>query len=573
MKRILILLLVLFAGWQTFAQKKYVQLVVEPATAEVGDDITITIKSNIQGEMDIDLPPGFVQGYNVMSGMNQEMDYQTGAVNTIFYLTQNGSFTQTGTFTVGPAYVKTGLSIYKSNKVQVKIVNTLPSSPAPAADLNQTVNGVLELNKTKVYEGEPLVVEAKVFSKIKPRENRFPYQPYTISGTSEHYPLDATSHSILRREKINGTDFYTFSYDRQVIFPVGTGKFRIEPFRMILNNGFDSYPAVSDPRTFEVIPLPGNVPRDFISGVGSLDVSASLSKTTVREGDVVELTVVISGHGNLQNIDAPKIRPGKHFIVYGDPVVTPVINYTERGAEGNTTIIYNLQAVHDGEAQLGEQTFSYFDPEQERYVQKRFGPYELTVENDPNFNYAGDSLSEETEQLPAALKPAPFRKYYPDATPTSYTHSSLLWIILATAIGGSLVTGYVMKRSRGNEEKRIRRARQQNTVRDTRDAFSQAEQELNSGRTGEGMASIGKALRKLATTLVSGTESYSYGTGELTRIFREKGLSDELSKRFQKLVEQSEAARYGMLEVETDGQAFLREARALARELTQKLKA
>ncbi|MFO0494445.1 MAG: hypothetical protein ACK50Y_02845, partial [Flavobacteriia bacterium] len=65
-----------------------VYLEVEPKEAEVGEAITITVKANIQGDVDIDLPAAYVSSYNTMSGMEQEIDYNSGKVITYFYHSQ-----------------------------------------------------------------------------------------------------------------------------------------------------------------------------------------------------------------------------------------------------------------------------------------------------------------------------------------------------------------------------------------------------------------------------------------------------------------------------------------------------
>jgi len=105
----------------SFGQKPVVLLEVDPKEAKLGEVLTITVKSNVQGEIDIELPSGFVHGYNVMNGMEQEMDYNTGKVISFFYMSQTGAMNKEGTFTFGPAYIKKGSRVYRSNTVTVTI--------------------------------------------------------------------------------------------------------------------------------------------------------------------------------------------------------------------------------------------------------------------------------------------------------------------------------------------------------------------------------------------------------------------------------------------------------------------
>ena len=53
----------------SFGQKPIVILEVEPKEAEVGEMLTITVRANVQGEIDVDLPSGFIHGYEIMNGM------------------------------------------------------------------------------------------------------------------------------------------------------------------------------------------------------------------------------------------------------------------------------------------------------------------------------------------------------------------------------------------------------------------------------------------------------------------------------------------------------------------------
>ena len=103
------------------AQKPIVLLEVEPKEAEVGEMLTITIKSNVQGEVDIDFPSGFVHGYNIMNGMEQEVDYNTGKVVTYYYLSQTGAMPKAGAFKIGLASIKKGNKVYGSNILIITI--------------------------------------------------------------------------------------------------------------------------------------------------------------------------------------------------------------------------------------------------------------------------------------------------------------------------------------------------------------------------------------------------------------------------------------------------------------------
>ena len=100
-----LLIIFLLISCISHAQRPLVQLEVSPKEAEIGQSITITVKANVQGELEVDLPKSFESGNSTMSSMQQEIDYNTGKVVTYFIHSENGSFTRSGSYTVGPAYV------------------------------------------------------------------------------------------------------------------------------------------------------------------------------------------------------------------------------------------------------------------------------------------------------------------------------------------------------------------------------------------------------------------------------------------------------------------------------------
>jgi len=219
----------------SFGQKPIVILEVEPKEAEVGEMLTITVRANVQGEIDVDLPSGFIHGYEIMNGMNQEIDYNTGKVINYFYLSQNGAMPKAGTFKFGPAYVKRGNKVYRSNTVTVTIrkENTAPvtnGNEISAKQLRQPAFGIIEKSKSVIYEGEPLILNAKVYSIFDPSHLE-DYQEYKLDGALDKHDITTSTRITVREEKIKRNTYYAFEHDKKVIFPIGTGKFTIEPFK------------------------------------------------------------------------------------------------------------------------------------------------------------------------------------------------------------------------------------------------------------------------------------------------------------------------------------------------------
>ncbi len=362
--------LFLFFALYGQSQKAVVKLEIEPKTTQVGEEIVVTVKTNVQGEIDIDFPSAFVNGYAVMNGMEQEMDYNSGRVISYYYYSQNGVLKKEGSYTFGPAYVKTGKKIYKSNTVEVTVqkeafINS--SGEISAKQLKQPAFGVIEVSKKKVYEGEPLIINAKVYARFYPTHIE-DYQSYNANGILDKHELSSNSRLVAQQERIKNVELYGITYDRSLVFPTGSGKIQIDPFKLILKRGFEGAPIVSTGTMVEVMPLPKNQPKSFIGMVGKLTMDCKLNKKEIKKGDVFSINMTLEGCGNLHNLEYPKIKLPKGLTLYGDPKHTEKFSFTSNGAEGKIELEYTIQVNKEGSFRIPPIEVSYFDIKSKKYV-------------------------------------------------------------------------------------------------------------------------------------------------------------------------------------------------------------
>lgn len=406
MFRIIIVLFLLKFGF-IWSQKPTVVLEVDPKNAEAGTLLTIMVKSNVQGEIDIEFPSAFVQGYNVMSGMEEEMDYNTGKIKQLFYLTQTGVINKEGTFTLGPAYVKKGNRTFKSNTVVVKIGKNLTQAPEEitAKQLRKPAFGIILKNKDEIYEGEPLILTSKVYAKFNATQFDN-YQSYQISGTVKDYPLSNNGRIIIEEEVFKGVEFLSFEHDKKLFFPKQIGKITIEPFKMYLKQGFDAYPLISNKAVVTVKPLPNPSPKDFYGGVGSYKITQKINAKKLKIGDVFTVILTLEGEGNLHQVNAPKFKHLKGLKVYGDPKVEEEITFGIRGAEGKITYTFNLMVENAGDIELPSFTYSYFDVNAKKYKTLQTDALTLAVEGQATVKGTNASNSKGEEHVFTANKTA-----------------------------------------------------------------------------------------------------------------------------------------------------------------------
>jgi hypothetical protein len=305
-----------------------------------------------------------------MNGMEQETDFNTGKVITYYYYSQDGTIKKDGEYTFGPAFIKSGSKTYKSNTVNVtirkeQVINS--SGIISAKQMKQAAFGIVERSRKQLYEGEPLILNAKIYARFYPTHFE-DYQSYMPDGTLEKQALGNNNKLVAEQEKVKGIEFYSIEYDRSLVFPNRSGKLQIDPFKLILKRGFEGMPIVSTGASVEVLPLPSNAPASFIGMVGKLSMTQKLSQTEVKKGDVVKLHLTLEGTGNLHNILTPNLVLPKGVTLYGDPKVEEDYIFTANGAEGKVNYEYTLQINREGSFELPELKVAYFDPKLEKYI-------------------------------------------------------------------------------------------------------------------------------------------------------------------------------------------------------------
>ena len=117
----------------------------------------------------------------------------------------------------------------------------------------------------------------------------------------------------------------------------------------------------------EVKALPENgKPEDFSGAVGSFDFKVSTNKTAVRQGETIEMDVVISGKGNLELFGLPKPVVPSALEMY-DPIAKKQINVSISGMSGSKSDKYTIIPQYQGKYIIKPLSFSYFDLDSKSY--------------------------------------------------------------------------------------------------------------------------------------------------------------------------------------------------------------
>jgi hypothetical protein len=138
-------------------------------------------------------------------------------------------------------------------------------------------------------------------------------------------------------------------------------------------------PLKSKPVMITVNPLPAGKPADFSGLTGDFKLTAKMDKAMVKSNEAVNLTVTISGEGNLFQVKAPNITFPPDIEAY-DPKVTDNIKLTAGGVSGSKTFEYVLIPRYAGDFEIGPFEFSYFDSKSKTFKTSSQDAFQLVVE-------------------------------------------------------------------------------------------------------------------------------------------------------------------------------------------------
>ena len=381
MKRIVILILLSFQG--ILAQVQF-EAKVSKNTLGLNERLRIDFTMNDDG--DNFTPPSF-EGFRIVGGPSQQVSQSW--INGRSSFNKSYSYfllpTQKGTLIIKQAAVEINGQIYKTNPIKINVTAAVeqPRDPndAPQVSVDDAIHLVAEISKGNPYVNEPITVVYKLFFSYnigitnwrelnKPKYNDFWSQNIDIKQL------------VAEEGRYNGEKFRYVVLRKTVLYPQKSGKLEIEPLSLDIDvqvptnrrNIFGQAQLVEDnkrvsagSKTINVKPLPeSGKPDDFSGAVGRFNFAAKPSKTTLKNGESLDLAVSVSGTGNLKLFTLPKpVVPSSlemYDAVHDEKVQTPL-----SGMNGKISDSYTIIPQFKGKYPIKPMSFTYFDLSTYRY--------------------------------------------------------------------------------------------------------------------------------------------------------------------------------------------------------------
>ncbi len=336
-----------------------------------------------------------------------------------------------GEFTIPSARIFVNGKEYTSNAVKIKVTKNAgtqgsaggsgSNAAAPQGAENDLFLKAFISNSTP-YQGEQVIITYKIYTTI-PISNIDASKMSSFPGFWAKDLLANRDDFPQTREYINGKEYVVAEVKKYALFAQRSGEMTIEPGelkcvaqvktaaqRRSSDPFFDSFfndpffnsryqnvekQLLSNSIKINVQPVPSkNKPDNYGGAVGNFTFSPQIDKTDVKTNEAINLKFTLSGAGNIELIDAPRISFPPDFEVY-DPEISSNVKVNMSGVSGTRTFDFLIIPRNPGTYTIKPYVFSFFDLEKRDYVSIATPEYKINVQRGEgsasNITYSGVS--------------------------------------------------------------------------------------------------------------------------------------------------------------------------------------
>lgn len=366
------------------------------------------------------IAPAF-EGVDLLAGPSSSVSSNTVISNGNMVQTQKYSYTYVlqrnteGEFTIPAAGVEVGGETYHSRPVAIKAISQAAAAEGTAAGTGAVLAPddillIATVSKNRVFKGEPVRVTFKLYSN-KPMANIQADKMPSFNGFWTQQ-LDVDGYRARRREEYNGKIYESWVVAEYLLFPQMAGTLTVDPMSLtaivqiitqkrsqsIIDDFFGS-PDIQEVRKplstnhirIQVNELPSGAPASFGGAVGEFELSHELPPADIAANSAVTYSIRLSGNGNLQQVQAPKLTLPSSFEQYTTKTTETLTNSRE-GVFGYRQFEYPFIARVVGEYDIPPVEFTYFNPRLSRYVTVASPGMNLRVQPDSVSSRSGGTM-------------------------------------------------------------------------------------------------------------------------------------------------------------------------------------
>ncbi|SDG78851.1 Oxygen tolerance [Psychroflexus sediminis] len=578
MKQIAFLLFLLL-GWSSIAQ---VTFTAEASRPQLGINERLKVEFKVDANGDNFIPPSF-NGFTKIGGPNQSISQSWVNGKSTFQKTYTYFFqpAKRGTFTIGQAEITVDGQVYKTSPIQVEVTAAVdtPNQSRAVAEAEDGIHLIAEVSDSKPYLNEGIYVVYKLFfsSTVNIRNWRPLDNPKFEGFWSQNIDIDQLE---LKEGEFGGQPYRYVELRKTVLYPQKTGELKIEPLSLAVSVevptdrrdffGRRMYDVVeknfsANTKTIDVKPLPEEgKPEGFSGAVGEFDFQLKASEKTVVAQTSFELSSEVSGKGNLKLFNLPKIQTPSAFEVY-EPERSENVRTSSLGMRGSITEKYTVIPEFKGDYVIQPTTFSYFNPRTEAYERLQSEPIKIKVEPNPQRPEETVASANDTAKPQNMIASKNTFNYIKLDTSlkakgkTQFFQSPLYWTLFFIpflSIPLMLIFGKV--KNRATDENQLQQKRASKLA---KRYLSEAKK--NIGDSKAFYESLERALHNYMKARLK-IQTLDMQKEKIQALFAQKGVSQETTENFIKILESCELARYTPTVTEDMQKNFKQAARVIS---------
>ena len=468
-------IIVFLIGFSAFSQ---VNFTTKLSKNQLGLNERVKVEFSVDKDGDNFIPPTF-ENFRIVGGPSQSI--RNSWINGKRSYSKTYSYflspIEKGSFEIGQASIEVDGEIYKTLPVQIIVTSavdkpTNPNDPNYIAD--KKIHLVAELSDNNPFLNEAVSVIYKLY--VAPDTGVDNWRELEAPRYANFWSNNIDIKSLnVQNGTYKGEPYRYVVLRRTLLYPQKTGKLKIEPLTLdisvqVPSNRRDFFGNLisssvnktvsSGSSTIDVKPLPlNNKPLDFSGAVGNFNFEIKSDKKELLLDEAFQLSLIVSGKGNFNLFDDPKISLPVSLEVY-EPEKISNVSVRSNGIKGKINNKYTVVPNNPGKYTIPQTKFSFFDPELEDYKTIYSDPIFIDVEGVYKSSLDSEDNSENIKTNKIQLSESQFSSFktktkFSKVNESIFFNSIFYWILLITPLIICFIIIIVTKFIRNYNSKKI----------------------------------------------------------------------------------------------------------------------
>ena len=447
-------IIVFLIGFSAFSQ---VNFTTKLSKNQLGLNERVKVEFSVDKDGDNFIPPTF-ENFRIVGGPSQSI--RNSWINGKRSYSKTYSYflspIEKGYFEIGQASIEVDGEIYKTLPVQITVTSavdkpTNPNDPNYIAD--KKIHLVAELSDNNPFLNEAVSVIYKLY--VAPDTGVDNWRELEAPRYANFWSNNIDIKSLnVQNGTYKGEPYRYVVLRRTLLYPQKTGKLKIEPLTLdisvqVPSNRRDFFGNLisssvnktvsSGSSIIDVKPLPlNNKPLDFSGAVGSFNFEIKSDKKELLLDEAFQLSLIVSGKGNFNLFDDPKISLPVSLEVY-EPEKISNVSVRSNGIKGKINNKYTVVPNNPGKYTIPQTKFSFFDPEIEDYKTIYSDPIFIDVEGVYKSSLDSKDNSENIKTNKIQLSESQFSSFktktkFSKVNEGIFFNSIFYWILLITPL-------------------------------------------------------------------------------------------------------------------------------------------